>query len=174
MYRILFAFGILAALFSGLIFSGCAKKAEVEAKEGKCYVNKYFASVSFEVSGDMAELVEKSAKKALLNSCFKKSETSNTNLRIKIDSKQTLITESGFIKDKLDNSLNINIAAIVMIPTSEGGLTTLTSKQNATLNLKSTPIASIGNKAELSEKEVAPFVESNTTKALNNLFNDIP
>ena len=59
----------------------------------------------------------------------------------------------------------------MLMPTNEGGLTTLTSKQNARLNLKSEPIANLGNKAELSDKEVIPFVETNVLTALTNLFN---
>ncbi len=62
----------------------------------------------------------------------------------------------------------------MLIPTEQGGLTTLTSKQTAKLNYKSEPIADLGSKAEITDEEVNSFVEENTLAALKNLFNDIP
>ncbi len=164
-----------SALIFSLIITGCASKKEVEHKNiAKCENYKNFASATFEIEGDMTEIVEKTAKKALTKSCFKKSENSNSNLRIKIETTKTLHTESGFIKDKHDNTLSLVIYAIMLIPTEQGGLTTLTSKQTAKLNYKSEPIADLGSKAEITDEEVIEFVEDNTLAALKNLFNDIP
>ncbi|RDU67025.1 hypothetical protein CQA53_01815 [Helicobacter didelphidarum] len=166
---------IMGVAILSYIFVGCADKSEVEQSNSmQCNTYKDYASATFEVEGDLAEQIEKIAKKALTKTCFKKAENSTTNIRVKIQSKQTLHTESGFIKDKHDNTLTLTITAIMLIPTNEGGLTTLTSKQNATLNLKSSPIADFGSKSELSEKEVVPFVEQNVGVALNNLFKEMP
>lgn len=164
-----------SALVVAILSVGCAKKTDVEQKNiAHCAVYKYFASATFEVEGDMSPLVEKTAKKALTKSCFKKSDDSNANLRIKIEAKRALRTESGFIQDKHDNSFNVTIHAIMLIPTEQGGLTTLTSTQNAKLNLKSSQIADLGSKAELTEKEVSALVEENVLQALKNLFKDMP
>lgn len=166
---------MVSILIVTILGLGCAKKAEVEQKNiAHCAVYKNFASATFEVEGDMAPLVEKTAKKALARSCFKKSDDSNANLRIKIEAKRVLHTESGFIQDKYDNSFNVTIHAIMLIPTEQGGLTTLTSTQNAKLNLKSSQIADLGSKSELTDKEVNSLVEDNVLQALNNLFKDIP
>lgn len=166
---------IPSIMFFAFIGIGCANKNNTESEHAvSCNTYKNYASASFEVEGDMVEIVEKTAKKALMKSCFKKAENSTSNLRIKIQSNQTLHTESGFIKDKHNNTLSLDIAIIMLMPTNKGGLTTLTSKQNARLNLKSEPIANLGNKAELSDKEVIPFVETNVLTALTNLFNDMP
>lgn len=154
---------------------GCAKKVEAEQKNiAQCASYKYFASATFEVEGDMTTFVEKVAKKALTKSCFKKSDESNANLRIKIDAKKVLHTESGFIQDKHDNSFSVTVHAIMLIPTEQGGLTTLTSTQNAKLNLKSSRIADLGSKSEITEKEISDIVEENVLQALENLSKDIP
>ena len=132
-----------------MLNSGCAKKAEVEQKNiAQCEVFKTFASATFEVEGDMAEAIEKTAKKAL--------------------------TKSGFIQDKHDNSFDITIHAIMLIPTDQGGLTTLTSTQNAKLNLKSSQIADLGSKSEITEQDINDLVEENVLITLNNLFKDMP
>ncbi|MWV62882.1 hypothetical protein DCO58_01815 [Helicobacter saguini] len=163
------------ALFACVtLFAGCAKNEIVHDSEVKCDSYKTYASASFEVSGDMSELVEKSAKKALTKTCYKKDDNAKLNMRVKVDSKQNLNTQEGFIKDKVDNTFSVNIVVIGQYPTDSGGLTTLTSKQNATLNLKAAPIADIGDKGELNDKEVAPFVEKNVQAALNNLYKDVP
>ncbi|MCI7410589.1 hypothetical protein [Helicobacter bilis] len=163
------------ALAAIMLNSGCAKKAEVEQKNiAQCEVFKTFASATFEVEGDMAEAIEKTAKKALTKSCFKKSSDSNANLRIKLEAKKTLQTESGFIQDKHDNSFDITIHAIMLIPTDQGGLTTLTSTQHAKLNLKSSQIADLGSKSEITEKDINDLVEENVLIALKNLFKDMP
>lgn len=154
--------------------SGCAKNEQVEIQSANCATHKGYGSASFEINGDMAPLVEKSAKKALLKTCFKKEDSSVANMRVKIESKQTSNTQIGVIKDKYDNTLSLEIVAIMLIPTDKGGLTTLTSKQNASLNLKSAPIADIGDKSELKDSEVAPFVEENVITALNNLYKEVP
>lgn len=157
------------------LLAGCAKKDSIPShSEIICDSYKEYASVNFEVNGDMSELVEKSAKKALAKTCFKKADSSIANMRVKIESKQTSNTQIGVIKDKYDNTLSLEIVAIMLIPTDKGGLTTLTSKQNASLNLKSAPIADIGDKSELKESEVAPFVEENVLTALKNLYKDMP
>lgn len=162
-------------LIFAMLSVGCAKKAEVDQKNiANCAVYKNFASATFEVEGDMDTLIEKTAKKALTKSCFKKSDESNANLRIKIESKKALHTESGFIQDKHNNSFNVTIHAIMLIPTEQGGLTTLTSTQNAKLNLKSSQIADLGSKSEITEKEINKLVEENVLQALANLFKDIP
>lgn len=153
---------------------GCvSKQQEVQQEANKCETYKTYASVTFEVEGDMSELVEKTAKKALTRSCFKKSDQSNANMRIKIQSAQSLHAESGFIQDKHDNSFSLDITAVMLIPTQQGGLTTITGKQTANLHLKSTTIADFGSKSELSEKEIIPFIESNVLIALNTLFKNI-
>lgn len=164
-----------AAFALALLGTGCAKKAEVEQQSSaQCVAYKNFASATFEVEGDMAEMIEKTAKKALTKSCFKRSEESNANLRIKITAKKTLQTESGFIQDKHNNTFDVAIHAIALLPTAQGGLTTLTSTQNAKLNLKSSQIADLGSKSELTEEEVSALVEENMLIALQNLFKDIP
>lgn len=166
---------ISSALVFAIFSIGCAKKAEVEQKNiAHCEVYKNFASVAFEVEGDMQSLVEKTAKKALTKSCFKKSDNSNSNLRIKIEAKKVLHAESGLIQDKYDNSFDVAIHAIMLIPTEQGGLTTLTSTQNAKLNLKSSQIADLGSKSDITEKEVSNLVEENVLQALRNLFKDMP
>lgn len=163
------------ALALVMLNSGCTKKAEVEQKNiAQCQVFKTFASATFEVEGDMSENVEKAAKKALTKSCFKKSGDSNANLRIKIESKKTLQTESGFIQDKHNNSFDVTIHAIMLIPTEQGGLTTFTSTQHAKLNLKSSQIADLGSKSEITEKDIHELVEENVLITLENLFKDIP
>ncbi len=163
------------ALAALMLNSGCAEKAEVEQKNiAQCAIFKTFASATFEVEGDMAEIIEKTAKKALTKSCFKKSESSNANLRIKINSKKILQTESGFIQDKHDNSFDVTIHAIMLIPTEQGGLTTLTSTQHAKLNLKSSQIADLGSKSDITEKDINDLVEDNVLITLNNLFKDMP
>ncbi len=171
-----FKLKILGSIFVFVLLgAGCAKKAEVEQTNiAQCVLYKHFASATFEVEGDMAELIEKTAKKALTKSCFKKADDSNANLRIKIEAKKTLHTESGFIQDKHDNSFDVAIHAIMLIPTEQGGLTTLTSTQNAKLNLKSSQIADLGSKSELTEKEINDLVEENVLQALQNLFKDMP
>lgn len=155
-------------------FAGCAKNEIAHDSEVKCDSYKGYASVSFEINGDMSEIVEKSAKKALTKTCYKKDDNAKLNMRVKVDSKQSLNTQEGFIKDKVDNTFSVEIVVIGQYPTDSGGLTTLTSKQNANLNLKAAPIADIGDKAELNEKEVAPFVEQNVITALKNLYKDVP
>ena len=159
-----------------LVFGfGCAaKKQEMQADTGSCESYKSYASVTFEVEGNLSELVEKTAKKALARSCFKKSDQSTANMRIQIKSEETKLKESGFIKNKYDNTFRINIVAIMLIPTQQGGLTTLTSNQHASLNMKAEPIADIGSKAELSEKELIPFIEENVSVALVNLWKEMP
>ncbi|STQ86677.1 hypothetical protein LS73_003100 [Helicobacter muridarum] len=157
-----------------IISNGCASKTEeIEQETVKCESYKTYASATFEVEGDMNELVEKTAKKALTKSCFKKSDQSNANMRIKIQSTQSMQAEAGFIQDKHDNSFSLDITAIMLIPTEQGGLTTITGTQNANLHLKSTTIADFGSKSELSEKEIIPFIESNVLIALNTLFKNI-
>lgn len=166
-------FGVLVGFLS-IFFVSCAKKEVSQESANKCSVYKNYASAAFEVNGDMLDLVERTAKKALVKSCFKKEDESKSNLRIKIDSKQDLQTQSGLIKDEHNNTFTINITAIMLIPTEQGGLTTLTSKQDASLNLKSAQYADIGKKAEITEAELIPFVEQNVLVALNNLFKDMP
>ncbi|RDU73494.1 hypothetical protein CQA66_02020 [Helicobacter aurati] len=161
--------GLLVAAMAGCM----SQQQEIQQETSKCESYKPYGSVTFEVEGDMSELVEKTAKKALTKSCFKKSDQSNANMRIKIHSTQTSHAQSGFIQDKHDNSFGLDITAIMLIPTQQGGLTTITGKQTANLHLKSTTIADFGSKSELSEKELVPFIESNVLIALNTLFKNI-
>lgn len=165
---------VIGMIGFSIIAIGCGNNEKIEPEVStQCASYKNYASATFEVNGDMNDLIEKVAKKALTRSCFKKSDTSTANLRIKIESKATLNTETGFIQNKYDNTLQLMITAIMLVPTDQGGLTTLTSKQEATLNLKAKPIADIGGTAELSKEEVVPFVEQNVAIALENLFKDM-
>lgn len=169
------AFGNLSkfciACLSAVFFISCSKVSDVSHNSvAQCAEYKDYASVSFDVNGDMADIIEKSAKKAFAKSCYKKSDNSSTNLRVRIDSKALMKKQTGVIKDDIENTLSISIAVVMLMPTDDGGLTTLTSKQEASLKLKSQPIADIGNKSEIKDEDVTPFVENNVLVALENLI----